>query len=315
MRAFSSRAKPCTAVLAIVLLGVLAVPAVSALHVEGVKILIDVQPGRTYTYPMSVSIDPGEPAADIAVEVLGFGQSADGTYLGLPPAGDTGPYSARPFVSVDAPGIRLEPGGGRSFNATIRVPPDAGAGGRYATIYIHPGATAVSGSGAGIATAVLVPVMLTLQGSPLNETGTITDIRAGEPVEGQPARVLVSLKNTGNHHYYGATVSVTVMDPEGKPVAAGSTRPSVWAVIPGYAMTLEVPLSPAIATGTHPVKAEARINEGGPLLDSKTVTIPIRGAAAAPPVSSPTKSPGPGAALTAGFISAAILLWSVRSRK
>jgi hypothetical protein len=261
-------------------LGTLAVPAVSALHVDGIKILMDVQPGRTYTSPMGISIGQDDPATDYAIDVMGFGQSGDGTYRGIPAAEDVSPFSARPFVSVTAPSVHLDPGGSRSLNATIRVPADIGAGGRYATIYIHPTASQVSGAGAGVATAVLVPVMLTVQGTSLTETGSITDIEAADPVEGQPAQILTTLENTGNHHYYGALVETTISDPSGKPVATASTKPSVWALIPGDSMTLVVAVPEGTAPGTYTVQAEARIGEGGALLDTKTATVSI----GAPPV-------------------------------
>jgi hypothetical protein len=305
------------------LLGILLlVPAAPALHVDGVKILMDVRPGMTYTYPMGVSIDEKDPATAIAVEVMGFGQSDDGSYNQVLPADDTGPHSARPFVSVEEPLIRLGPGGGRPFNATIRVPMDATPGGYYATIYIHPQAEAVGSSGAGVVTAILVPVMLTVQGGTLAETGTITGIRAGEP-----AQVLVTLENTGNHHFYGAVAGVTVTDAAGNTVATGSSKPSVWALVPGGKMSLKVPLSPALPPGSYTVKAEAWNGQGGPLLGTKTASITIGPSTGTVAVSSPagavatpaslpaTGVPGPDPVAITAFISAAILLWSVRSRR
>jgi hypothetical protein len=321
---------------AAILISIFAVPAVSALHVDGTRILAEVQPGKTYTYPMGVSIEADDPATDLSVDVLGFGQSREGTYGVIPAADDLSPFSARPFVSVGAPAIHLDPGGSRSFNATIQVPADIGSGGRYAIIFIHSRPAQVGGAGAGVATGVLVPVMLTVQGSTLDKTGSITDIRAGEPVEGQPVQILTTLKNTGNYHYYGALVSITVTDSSGNRVATASAKPSVWALIPGNAITLSAPVPTAIAPGTYTVKAEARINEGGVLLDTKTDTIPIGAAATTvaesrqspagatippgrtftgPPVPVFTKTPWPDILVTMAMLSAAILLWSLRYRR
>jgi hypothetical protein len=309
-----------TAALGTILLSTLLIPAVPALHVDGVMILMDVQPGKTYLSPMGVSIDGKDPATDIAVDVMGFGQSGDGTYLGISPASDASPYSARSFVSVEAPAVHLDPGGSRSFNATIRVPEGVGSGGRYATIYIHPQASPAGGAGSGVVTAVLVPVMLTVAGTTLDETGTITDIRAGEPVEGQPVVILTTLKNTGNHHYYGAFVEVTVTDPTGKLVSAGSTKPSVWALIPGNGMTFRIPVTAVLTPGSYTVKAEARRAEGTVLLDTRTVALPIgipqaSVPAAAPAGTGPAKTVWPDATTTAAVISVVLLLAGWRHGK
>ncbi|MDD1667420.1 MAG: hypothetical protein LUO96_03025 [Methanomicrobiales archaeon] len=298
-------------------------PVGSALHVDGIKILMDVQPGETYTFPMGVGIDPGDPATDIAIEILGFGQSPDGSYVQVPPSEDTASWSARDLLSIREPVIHLEPGGSRSFNATIRVPAGAPAGGRYATIYIHPSMTQTSGSGAGVTTAVLVPVFLTIPGPGITETASIEDLSlAGTGAE-------VTLGSTGNHHFYGATAGVTVTDAAGNTIATGSSRPSVWALVPGGRMILKVPLSPSLPAGSYTVKAEARNGQGGPLLDTKTVTLSPgssvgteaagtrspEGAVATPAASRPTGLPGPDPVAITAFLSAAILLWSVRSRR
>jgi hypothetical protein len=309
------------------LLGILLlVPAASALHVDGVKILMDVRPGMNYTFPMGVSIDAKDPATAIAVDVMGFGQGDDGSYTQVLPVSDTGPYTARPFLSVPEPVLMLKPGEARSFNATIRVPADAVPGGRYATIYIHPEQAAMSGTGAGVVTAILVPVMLTVQGGPLEETGTITGLRAADPVPGQPAMILVTLNNTGNHHYYGATANVTVTDTRGHLVAAGTSKPSVWALIPGNEMTLRVSPAPALPLGTYTVKAVARIGEGGAVLDTKTLTLTAGGAVAEGTAAQggpgepgrlpflPASIPGPAAILSAAAVSAGALLWIRQKR-
>jgi hypothetical protein len=315
---------------AVIVFSILVIPSVSALHVDGTRIIDEVQPGKTYTYPMGVSIEEDDPATDFAVDVLGFGQSRDGTYGILPVTEDASPFSARPFVTVSAPLIHLDPGGSRSFSATIQVPGDIGSGGRYATILIHSRPTQAGGAGAGVATAVLVPVMLTIQGTTLNRTGSITDIQAGEPAEGQPAQILTTLKNTGNYHYYGVLVSIAIADSAGKPVATTSTKPSVWALIPGNSMTLGAAIPASIAPGTYTVTAEARINESGMLLDTKTATVPIGTAGQAtsgappispgrtftgPPVPVFTKTPWPDILVTLAMVSLALLLWSARYRR
>ena len=58
--------------------------------------MLDVKPGTNYIFPMAVSTKPDDAPSDYAVEVYGFGQSADGgSYVPLMAADDTGAYSAR----------------------------------------------------------------------------------------------------------------------------------------------------------------------------------------------------------------------------
>jgi hypothetical protein len=266
--------RPIPAVTMVLVLAIaFALQPVSALTVEGAKIMEDVMPGTTYQFPMAVSIRPDEPAADYAVEVVGFGQSAAGAYTLLSAPEDTGPFSARPLVTVGFPLVHLAPGQRKAFNATIRVPRNAGAGGRYAIIHVHPSGGA--GGQASFAAAVMVPVMLTVKGTTLTHTGSITNLVVGEVVPGKPIEIDTTLKNTGNHHYYGARVNVTVTDSSGKAIASGST-PTVFALIPGNEITFKTPIAAAITHGTYTVKAEARRAEGGFLLDSKTTPLTIR---------------------------------------
>jgi hypothetical protein len=313
----------------LLLAAALLVTAGSALHVDGIKILMDVRPGETFLFPMGVGIDPSDPPTDIAIDVMGFGHSADGSYVQVPPAEDTAPTSGRSLITMDSAVISLSPGESRPFNATIRVPADAPSGGRYATIFIHPVVQA-GGSGAGITTAVLVPVFLTVQGPGLTEAGSVTGVRlTGDGAE-------VALENTGNHHYYGAMAEVTVTDGAGNPVANGSSRPSVWAIVPGGTMTLRVPLSPAPPQGSYMVRVTARIGDGGPVLDTESITVttggpPVQGtvmvqatrAAGQVPVETtaaggipflPASIPWPGVLLTAAAASVAAILRPRRGR-
>ncbi len=261
-----------TVILALILL--FAVQPVTALKVENPIIRMDVTPGMTFKFPMAVSINTGDPAADYAVEVLGFGQSPGDSYSLLTVAADTSPYSARTFISIDTPNIHLDSGQRKTFNATISVPQNVGEGGRYALISIHPAITKGSGQ-TSFTTAITVPVMLTMKGTSLTHTGAITNLDPGEVVTGKPMEIITTLKNTGNHHYYRAFVNVTVTDSTGKVIATASTTPSVFASIPGYEMTFTTPVTATLAPGTYTVKSEAKLLEGMALLDTKTVSFTV----------------------------------------
>jgi len=246
-----------------------------------------VSPGTTYQFSMAVSIAADEPASDFAIEVLGFGQKGEGYYTPLTAVEDTSRYSARSFVTVSSSLIHLDPGQRKTFNTTIKVPLDVVEGGRYALIYIHPAAAT---GGQSFTVALIVPVMLSVKGTSLTNTGAITKIEASEAVTGKPVVILTTLHNTGNQHFYGAFVNVTVTDSTGKVVATVSTQPSVYALIPGNDMTIKTSLA-ELPLGTYTVKSDAKV--GTTLLATKTSSFTVSTPSAVQtPTASATKAPG-----------------------
>jgi hypothetical protein len=277
-----------TLILVLVLL--FAIQPVTALKVENPIIMMDVMAGSSLKFPIAVSINTGDPAADYAIDVVGFGQSPGGSYSLLPAAADTGPYSARAFVTIDSPLIHLAPGQRKTFNATISVPQNVGEGGRYALISIHPTITTGSGQ-TSFTTAITVPVMLTVKSTALTHTGAITNLEVGEKVPDTPMEITTTLKNTGNHHYYGTFVNVTVTDSAGKVVASASTNPSIWALTPGNQMNLTTPVSATLTPGTYTVKSDAKV--GTTLLASKSSSFTVSTPSAVQtPTASKTNAPG-----------------------
>jgi hypothetical protein len=257
----------------LIILSLIISPA-AAVKVEGAKIMLDVKPGTTYIFPMAVSSKPEDAPADYAVEVYGFGQSVEGgSYTPLTAADDTGANSARALVTMDFPVVHIDRGQRRAFNATIRVPQNIGEGGRYALIHIHP--AAAGGGQTGFATAIIVPVMLTVQNTKLVETGTITEISVGDIVAGKPITVATTLKNTGNHHYYGVVNQVTVTDSAGKSVATAKADAMSNAVIPGQSVRFNTLVSNPLAVGTYTVKSDMQL-ESGAILDSRTTSITVK---------------------------------------
>ena len=259
--------------LALVLLAI-SIPA-TALRVEGMKIQLDVEAGKTYTYPMAVSSNADEPAMDVAIDVMGIGNYPAGSYKALSPAEDTGLYSARSFVTAETTRVHLNPGDRHPFNLTIRVPPDVGNGGRYAMILIHPVSAQGTAQGAGVSTALIASVLLTVQGSNLIRTGSITNLQVDEAPGGRSLEAQTTIRNTGNYHYYGTLVNITITDTSGRVVATGSTPPSFFSLFPGNEITLAAPISSALAPGSYTLKSEARIADGLMFLDSRTVPVTI----------------------------------------
>jgi hypothetical protein len=178
-------------------------------------------------------------------------------------------------VTVENPIVHIDPGQRKAFNATIRVPQDVGEGGRYAIIHIHPAVKTGVGGQTAYATAILVPVLLTVQNTKLVETGTITEISVGDIVAGRPITVASTLKNTGNHHYYGAINQITVTDAAGKTVGTAKADPASNAMIPGQMVRFDTPVSTPLAVGTYTVKSDMLL-ESGVVLDSKSTSITVK---------------------------------------
>jgi len=252
----------------------------SAINVGGAKYMDTVKAGDTVIHMITVSTQATDPPMDIVVDVWGFGQTETMSYSSLSAADDTSPYSARKFITLDTGSFHLDPGDTKKITATITIPNDVGSGGRYAIISLH---NAPSGSGTtAYVTAIAVPVMITIANSNLQQKGSITDVKAGEIVTGQPLRITTSLKNTGNVHYYDTKNTVTVSDSSGNVLGTVSTTPSVYAIIPTYIVNYVVTLDKALSPGTYRVKSEVSLGDGT-VLDTKTATFDVKSNYVAPP--------------------------------
>lgn len=140
-------------------------------------------------------------------------------------------------------------------------------------VLIHP---AAAGTGqASFATAVLVPVMLTVEGTKLVETGAITGVSVGEVIAGKPIVVATTLQNTGNHHYYGAINQVSVRNPSGREIGSAQSDPFARAVIPGQSVRFETPLTAGLPVGTYTVVSRMTL-ENETLLDEKSTTFSVQ---------------------------------------
>jgi hypothetical protein len=252
----------------------------SAIGIVGAKYMETVNAGDTVTHTITVSTKATDSPMDIVVDVWGFGQTEGMSYSPLSAAEDTSPYSARNFITLDTQSFHLNPGESKKITATIRIPGDAGNGGRYAIISLH---NAPNGDGTtAYVTAISVPVMITIAGSTIQPEGTITGIRAGEIITGQPLHIITSLKNSGNIHYYQTINTVTLLDSAGNVIATAGTKPSVYAIIPSYTVDYDVTLDTSLSPGNYTVKSEVSL-EDGTLLDSKTIPLEVKGGYAVPP--------------------------------
>ena len=250
----------------------------TAIKVGGSIYTGSIAPGSTAVHTMTISTNPDDPPMDLAVDVLGLGQSLQQSNTGLLPEKDTSPYSARTFITVSPQTFHLEPGVSQEVKATIAVPQDAGVGGRYAMITIH---NAPTGSGSTlIVTAISVPVVISLTGSGATKTGTITKLSVADLIPGQPIKIITELKNTGNSHYKVKT-DVSITDSAGKVVATGGTDVSSRSIVPPFTGAYEVNIATPLPVGTYTITSTTS-RDDGTILDTKTIPYEIKSPYIAP---------------------------------
>ena len=249
-------------------------PALAGLRVSGARLLADVAPGETITHTMIISIGESDAATDILVDVTGFGQSLDGSPQELDAAEDTSPYSARTFITLDKTSFHLDPGDSQVVTATIKVPEDVGAGGRYALIYIR---TQPVGEGqVGIVSAIDVPILLTISHTELTYTGSINDLSVGDVIAGQPIVISTTLKNTGNHHFK-IKGEVTISNSQGEILETIRTPLSTWSLMPTLLRQLKATFIPEgeLPLGNCSVKSKVML-EDGTILDEATASFEVK---------------------------------------
>lgn len=259
----------CLITLALLIGGVFLVTPALALKVEGARIALDVEPGKTYTSPIGVSIRPEESGGTFTIDVMGFGQAPeDGSYIALDAAADTSPYSARQFITIDKPTVTLQPGERADVMATITIPSGSRDGGRYAIIRVHPAASA-SDAPAAFATAVAIPVLLTLKSGTITEAGQISTVEPPVAEVGKPFAIATTFQNSGNYHYYGAVYNVTFTGTQGKDMASVKSEPFVRAIVPGQSVTFTASVASGLPQGTYHVNARVEKQDGQVLAEKK----------------------------------------------
>ena len=265
----------------LLLLGLLCISPVSTLSVTGSKYMENLPPGSVALHGIHITAEQGDDPFDLHAEVMGFTNGPDGAYQPLTTKEDTGPYSARRFISLDRTQIRVEPGTSQEIKATITLPQDVGSGGRYAIIYLR--SQPREQGQIGFITAVAVPVMITISGTEPLEAGTITGIMTGTIATGQPFTVTTGFQNTGNHHYYRLTDTVVVSDAHGV-ISTASVGPVPYAIVPGSVVQFKVPVDSPLPVGTYTVQSTVT-KEDGTMLDQKSVNFEVAIPFTPPPTS------------------------------
>ncbi|MEW6182913.1 MAG: S-layer homology domain-containing protein [Bacillota bacterium] len=237
------------------------------LVVGGATIDREVGPG-IYSHVIAVSLGQGDPATDVQVNVKGFGQKSDGVLEPVSPALDTGPYTARGFINVDSASFHLDPGESKDVNVTINVPGGVGDGGRYAVISVCLSPPA--GGDVNVASGIVVPVVLTIQGSEFVHSGEISGLSANVANEGQYVEIMTGFRNTGNHHFK-IKGEGTVYSAGGQALATISEPLAASSLIPAMSMLLKATYAPAggLSPGNYSVLSRVML-EDGTLLDEAT---------------------------------------------
>jgi|LAHQ01.1.fsa_nt_gb hypothetical protein len=259
----------CVIMLAFLIAGTVLAPPALALKVEGARIALDVEPGKTFTSPIGISIGENEAGGAYAIDVMGFGQApADGSYTALDALSDTSPYSARQFITIDKPTVTLQPGEQADVTATISIPSGTRDGGRYAIILVHP-AVSASDAPAAFATAVAIPVFLTLKTGTIREVGEISEIGPSLIEAGKPFTVATTFWNSGNYHYYGVVHNVTITGINGNVAASVKSEPFIRAIVPGQSVTFTASIASGLPQGSYQVIARVEKQDGQVLAEKK----------------------------------------------
>jgi len=195
-----------------------------------------------------------------------------GSKIKLKPEEDTGPYSARAFLTVTPKSFQLQPGVPQKILVKAEFPEDVGTGGRYALVTITS-EPEVTKERVKSASSIQVPVLLLIDGTEIVETGEIADLEGSESDDG----VVVSLmfENTGNYHYKSIANSV-LKNQDGEILATSPPLQSSSSVLPTGSWLFRMKLVPEseLVQGTYTIEASVT-NEVGTVLDSEETTIKI----------------------------------------
>jgi hypothetical protein len=162
---------------------------------------------------------------------------------------------------------------------------------------IHIFSSPSAGTQVGIIVAVDIPLVITIPGSPAQNTGEITDLVISDTETGKPVKIATTFKNTGNY-YYRIKNQVTVTDGQGKTVSTATSAVTAFSVVPPFSRKIEVSPSSAenpkgLPAGSYTVESKIQL-EDGTVLATKTAAFTVSQA-------KPSSSSTPGAAPTSPF--------------
>lgn len=253
------------------------IPPSAGFGISGAIFDEEVSPGQRIVHEINVSSQADESPLNMTAEIYGFARTLDGTNIELSPEKDVGPFTARPFLSIEPKRFHLEPGERKTLNLTGTVPEDVGSGGRYAIVAIKTAPEALSDSNRNsisISTAIEAIVLLTIKDSELLQTGNITNLEASKGNES--VTVDITFENTGNIHYKPFIEAVLKNDKGVVLVQREIDLEKTGTLLPANSRLYRIELVPetSLDPGTYTIEAKAFKNDGA-VLDSKETTIKV----------------------------------------
>jgi hypothetical protein len=139
------------------------------------------------------------------------------------------------------------------------------------------------GPGTHYVSGVDVPVVLTITGSQLTQTGKITGINTGTITNGQPVDITTTFQNTGNIHYK-VEGSVTVTNDQGVTLENIPVPIIATSIIPGISRDLEAIYTPSgsLPPGTYDINSQIMTSDGN-VLNESTSSFTIKAPYTPPP--------------------------------
>lgn len=244
----------------------------SGLKISGAIFEDDVLPGQEAGHEIVVSLEKDDFPLNITAEVFGYAMNENGSNIQIAPEEDTGPYSARPYLTVTPDELAVLPGESKKFLLRADVPADVGAGGRYALVVLKTLNPVGGNKNVRILTAIQVPVLLRVSGSEIVKSGVIRDL--GATKNGEEVTVNLRFDNKGNYHFK-PVASLELKTEKGETVASASQQ-SGSALLPGgtWLFRLPVSLESGISPGTYTINASVA-SEEGTILDRDEVIFEV----------------------------------------
>jgi len=239
------------------------------LGVSGGKIEATIDPGSSLTHVINVE-NTSDAVMNIAVDVEGYGESANNDFVALAAADDTGPYSARSWLSASPSSFSLAAGGSQAVTVTISVPAGSGSGGRYAIVMIQT----VPAPGQQVATvsAVAARVLLTVTGYNTDISSQVTAIEPVPSTSDNPAGITVTLTNSGNYNY-NPQIQTTLKNGDKVIATAVFVNPG-WPILHGYSRQYQMTFTGqgTIPAGKYQVDVSVK-DSAGNLITSTTAPV------------------------------------------
>lgn len=259
------------AILSLLALSLFLAPC-SGVKVSGAVFEDDVLPGQETGHEIVVSLEKDAFPLNINAEVYGYSMNENGSNIQIGPKEDTGPYSAREYLTVTPNEFEIQPGESKKFLVVADIPADVGSGGRYALVILKTLNPVEGNKNVRILTAIQIPVLLRVSGSEIVESGVIRDL--GAIKNGEDVTVNLRFDNTGNYHFK-PVASLELKTEEGETVASASQQ-SGSALLPGGTWLFRLPVTPksGLSPGTYTINASVA-SETGTILDLEEVIFEV----------------------------------------